>query len=1300
MAQNRNYISPLRNENAKLTINAEVQTEIEVNLENPKPEIEEEINIGICSPQEQHGILIPGKVNDSYVTFLVDTGAAVSIVNSKFISSADIDSSVSRKIVSASGNEIEIIGCAKAKMLVAGESDICQVYVAKNFPYQCLVGVDILKSLGVLVDFETDTVIWKNVPIQMLKETDIRIKQKVLSVCLIKTQEIPARSEAIITGKIKSAPIGMTGIIEPKPDFNSRYNIMAARTLTSVNADNHVTVRLLNPTSSPVKLYKNSVVGTLEEIDSVIEQNDQNEIKNADVSNLKTGKLTGTEHSQLMDLINEFSDVFAKDDKELGQTNLVEHTINTEGAMPIKQRPYRVPVSQRTVVQSHIDDMLARKVIRPSKSPWSSPIVLVKKKNGQDRFCVDYRALNSVTKRDVYPLPRIDDMLDTFHNAKYFSTLDLMSGYWQVPVAENDKEKTAMVTSSGLFEWNVMPFGLCNSPSTFQRLMDVLLSGLQDNVCLVYIDDIIVFSSSFDDHLSRLRTVFSRLRQANLKLKPQKCDFCMSEVSFLGHIVSSDGVKPDPSKVSAVKDYPRPSNVTELRSFLGLVSYYRKFIPDFAKKSNPLTNLLKKQQPFNWDDNVENAFVLLKDSLVKSPILCYPDFTKPFTLLCDASGIGLGIVLTQVTDSGERTIAYASRQLRKHEKNYAVIELEALAIVWGVKTFRHYLYGNRFTAISDHNPLRWLMGLKQPTGRLARWVLALQEYDIDIQYRPGSKHGNADGLSRTPSNDQTVTVASTTTLDSIKPGLQSEMIREHQRKDPSLKPLISYLQNGNLPDDALMCRKIVASAPDYELTDGILYHYWCPGSRRKRQHIRKQLVVPRSLIDEIVYWCHDDTTAGHLSMNKTYHKIQERFFWIGMYSDVDHWCRSCTDCATKKTPKGRKKAPILPIPVDGPFDRVAIDVLGPFPPSYNGNRYIIVFSDYLTRWPEAKAVKNADGVTTAKFLVEDIIARHGSPRVLLTDRGSNFMSKVVKEVCKIMNTSRVHTTAYHPQTDGLVERFNATLATMLSMFVSSHQKDWDEFIPYVLFAYRTSIQESTQETPFYLLYGRDARLPVDVALSTPTRHYTSVDDYKTEMLDKLQHAFTLAKENTQLAQQKQKLYSDNKSKEPLFKIGEKVWLYTPTAVKGLSSKLLHPWSGPFRVIAKTSPVNFKLQSCDDRQATQIVHANRMKMFIDPECDLHPIASEEFELDESDSEALCNIGESQNNVSDSDNNSAVPCEILDKMWTRNNDNRLEAKYFVKWSGLSPDHNSWVSDDQIDPELLQTFESNFRKRTNKK
>jgi len=458
---------------------------------------------------------------------------------------------------------------------------------------------------------------------------------------------------------------------------------------------------------------------------------------------------TEAEIERLANFLKEYQDVFATESGDLGRTDIVQHRINTGDSQPIRQPPRRVPIHKRPIVQAEVEKMLAKGVVEPCDGPWSSPVVLAAKKGGETRFCVDYRALNDVTKKDAYPLPRIEDNLDTLQGAVWYSTLDLLSGFWQVEMAPEDRDKTAFtVGGMGLFRFLTMPFGLCNAPATFERLMERVLAGLQWEIAVLYIDDIVVFSNDLETHLARLGQVLQRLRTAGLKLKPVKCKLLKHRVEFLGHIVSHQGVEVDPGKVRKVLEWVQPQALTQVRSFIGLCAYYRRFIPDFSTLAKPLFGLMEKGAEFRWGESQERAFRALKEALTKAPVLAYPKPDIPYILDTDASNFGIGAVLSQVQDDEERVIAFASKTLNRAQRNYCVTRREALAIITFIKQFHHYLYGAEFLVRTDHAALYWLLRKRDPEGQMARWLAFLQGYRMRIEHRPGKKHGNADALSR------------------------------------------------------------------------------------------------------------------------------------------------------------------------------------------------------------------------------------------------------------------------------------------------------------------------------------------------------------------------------------------------------------------------------------------------------------------------------------------------------------------------------------------------------------------------
>ena len=473
------------------------------------------------------------------------------------------------------------------------------------------------------------------------------------------------------------------------------------------------------------------------------EEND--EIK----ENLKIGEVNEEQRNAIERIIRKYKNVIALSKTKVGKTSIVKHQIDVEGNPPIAQKPYKAIGEKAKVIEDEVNKMLKDNVIRESRSPWASPVVIVIKKSGNPRFCIDYRKLNDITKTDAHPLPRIEEQLEKFRCGRWFSSLDLVSGFWQVEMEEEDKEKTAFTCWKGLYEFNVMPFGLKNAPPTFQRLMNKVLDGYINKFVVVYIDDIMIYSKTFEEHIEHLEKVFQRLVEANLMVKFKKCKFCLQNIEFLGHIVGRDGLQVDPKKVEKMKKLPAPKNLKEVRGIMGLLGYYRKFVPNFSKIAKPINQLLKKEEEFKWTNKQQEALNILKKKMIEAPILGYPDNTKEYILMTDASGKGLGAVLSQKDEQNrEVVIAYASKSLNKAEQNYPITEQECLAIRWAVEYFHKYLIEKPFIVITDHSALRTLMTTQKPKGRRARWIMELQQYDFKVIHRAGKSNANADALSR------------------------------------------------------------------------------------------------------------------------------------------------------------------------------------------------------------------------------------------------------------------------------------------------------------------------------------------------------------------------------------------------------------------------------------------------------------------------------------------------------------------------------------------------------------------------
>jgi hypothetical protein len=1106
---------------------------------------------------------------------------------------------------------------------------------------------------------------------------------------LSETVFLPSRMEKVI---MVDVPYGDSTILTVESGEET-LGITVIHTLTEVR-NNKMPVVISNVGEESIVLKKGALIGRAAEVQEVrqIHVTDKKKGENATpVSlaeigvNLDKCELPENERNSVLEVLMKNREIFAKGTWDRGFCAITTHRITiADNQTPIRQYPYRVPYHQKKEIEDQVTKMLDSGIISPSYSPWAAPVVLVKKKNGEWRLCVDYRKLNEVTKKDTYPIPRIDDTIDNLRGCKYFSTMDLQNGYHQIAMDAADKEKTAFVTHEGLYEFNVMPFGMSTAPATFQRLMSGLLKDMQGKAS-AYLDDILICSKSLEEHCETLEEVFRRLDTAGLKVNGSKCHFGAKSVKYLGYVVSDEGIQTDEDKVKAVSAFPEPKNLTQLRSFLGLVGYYRRFVEKFATISEPLIELTRKGTLFHWNNARQHAFEELKFQLSTAPILQYPDFTKEFRLSTDASDYGVGAVLSQLDQEGrDKPIAFASRTLNSAEKNYAVVEKEALAMIWAIQYFRHYLWGKPCRILTDHAPLRWLLRKQSTSARLQRWALKLQDFNVtDIEYRKGETNVVADALSRNPIVEA-LNIIQQEIVD--HPGLQLDNFAVMQRKDAALKEIIDYLlvPDAPLPENNVYASEIASFFVD---SHDALFKMQTINRGGKENAV---LVVPRAMVTEVLSSCHSEPLAGHFGFAKTWGRVKSRFYWKRMGMDTKNFCDACLPCQTRKTMQ-KPAVEMQSLEVNEPMSVWAMDICGPFPESEDGNKYILVMGDLFTKWIEAVALKEVSAPTVARAMVDQVICRFGAPRMFLSDQGANFMSEFVGEVMDICNSTRVRTCAFHPQTNGFIERFNKTMAEQLSMYVSHDQKDWDKFLQPVLWAYRTVEQASSGFTPYEAMFGASPRLPVDVALREG-KTYGDLTEYSRKLILRLQNTRTQLLENLKHAREMQAKYYNRKANPKQFEEGDWILLFKPQLNATGVKKLTHPYAGPFKVIKKHNEHNYTVEEPRTAQQ-QRVNVQRMKLYKgEVATDLWQDTKEDVEMLKGELRPRRGRPRKTNKEEVEENGEEIHEEIeaiKGERMRRNRNGLLEKQYLVHWTSNGEESWKWARDIQA-PRLIEEWE----------
>lgn len=904
--------------------------------------------------------------------------------------------------------------------------------------------------------------------------------------------------------------------------------------------------------------------------------------------------------------------------KSPGCTSLVEHSIDTGDSAPVRTKLRPVNPKKKGIMDSCLDEMLGAGLIRHSNSRWTSAPVLVGKKSGGYRVAIDYRSLNSRTKVPVYPMPRSDWLLAQLGNARWFTSFDLSQGFFQIPLREQDIEKTAFICHRGTFEFTRMPFGVAGGPATFQALMDRVLDGINHQCAMAFLDDVLVYSPTLEDHLVHVREVLERIKQAGLTINPDKVQLCTQSLTFLGHVISPGECRPDPEKVRAVADYPQPSNVKQLQAFLGLTGYYRNFIPQFSFLAKPLTNLLKREQKWQWASNEQRSFTALRTALATGAVLRLPDLNAPFIVETDASSTGIAAVLLQQQEDILRPVSFISRGLSDAERNYTVQEWECLAVVWAVDKFRPYLEFTEFEIHCDHSSLAWMFSTEQASPRVRRWVLRLQGFQCKIRHRRGKANIPADALSRAPveaspddvaeglpetlfplqlrSDEGSVRFADdclATTIEDLTVVNSAEKLAQEQQNDPFLRDIGRTVQ-GECPqgDDAESRRLGDLASTSHIESSGLLV---------QSRGDRTVAWLPAHLRHLVLQMGHDHPTSAHAGFFKTLRRISDKYVWLGMRGDVSKYVRACQVCQRTKAIRQKPQGFMASQWPAAPMEELSVDLIGPLPTSPRRNKYLLVIIDKFTKFVELFPLRAA---TTQQIVsrMHEVFCRHGVPTAISSDNGKPFVSRLWKSLLRQWGISERHTVPYRPAGQ-MVERHNGTVKQCLRAYCNDH-KGWDLHIPEIAFAMRTAVSAATGYTPALLCYGRELKTmwqpaeekhDVEPAASAPHTFAAELQNHLAQVLDG-------ARQHQQRAWNTQQHYYNRRRRATTLKEGDLVLRdvhVLSDAARGISSKLAPRRTGPFRIHQRLGAGTFKLTHPSTGRACGTAHVDQLLKYHPP-----------------------------------------------------------------------------------------------------